>query len=64
MGTLQAYIAGLTTLLRLGGPAADRAPFDPDAARWIDLTHSLVALPLKIAGGSGGPLRAVALVPD
>jgi kynurenine formamidase len=30
----------------------------PAAGAWI------VALPMKIAGGSGGPLRAVAIVPD
>ena len=29
----------------------------PEAGAWI------VALPMKIAGGSGGPLRAVALLP-
>jgi len=29
----------------------------PESGAWI------VALPMKIAGGSGGPLRAIALVP-
>ena len=29
----------------------------PEAGAWV------VALPMKIAGGSGGPLRAIALVP-
>jgi kynurenine formamidase len=29
----------------------------PETGAWI------VALPMKIAGGSGGPLRIVALVP-
>ena len=41
---------------------------------WIDLTHPLdrlpdtgafvAALPMKIAGGSGGPLRIVARLPE
>ena len=29
----------------------------PEAGAWV------VALPMKIAGGTGGPLRVVALVP-
>ena len=47
--TAAANVPGLENLTAL-----DRLP--PTGA-WV------VALPMKIAGGSGGPLRAVALVP-
>jgi len=30
----------------------------PEVGAWI------IALPMKIAGGSGGPLRIVALIPE
>ncbi|MBC8646774.1 MAG: cyclase family protein, partial [Thermoanaerobaculia bacterium] len=30
----------------------------PETGAWI------IALPMKIKGGSGGPLRAIALLPD
>jgi len=42
------------TLLRFPG-------LGPDAAIWLSEQGSLVvALPMKIAGGSGGPLRIIA----
>ncbi len=46
----KANVPGLENLTRL----ADLPP----TGAWV------IALPMKIAGGSGGPLRAVALVPD
>jgi kynurenine formamidase len=45
----EANVPGLENLTRL-----DQLP---ERGAWV------VALPVKIAGGSGGPLRAIALVP-
>jgi kynurenine formamidase len=48
-------------LLRAGIPALENLA---GLEQLPDSGFTVVALPIKIRGGSGGPLRAVAIVPD
>jgi hypothetical protein len=56
----------LLVVVALARPVGAQSPLDLARYRIVDLTlafDEIVALPMKIAGGSGGPLRAIALVP-
>ncbi len=49
------------TLFRHGVPALENVAITADLP---EIGFNLIALPMKIAGGSGGPTRIVAVVPD
>jgi hypothetical protein len=76
---MKAVVTTMLSVVLAPALAVAQPPQTLDLAKghWVDLTHtftedaicwptgaSLVALPMKIAGGSGRPTRIVAFVPE
>jgi hypothetical protein len=57
---LGAFLA--SSLLANACARAPAPPSDPFAGRWVDLSYDFSGEMMKIKGGSGGPLRIVALI--